>query len=524
MGKDKLVRGKDKGFMQSRTKNVSINIVVGLFCQGITMILGFVCRTVFIKTLGKDYLGVDGLFSNVLTILSFAELGIGDAIIFSLYKPIAMGDHERISSLMDLYRKCYRIIGIVIAVAGLCLTPFLGYVMKNKPNIPENLTLLYWLFLANTATSYFFVYKNSIIIADQKNYIVLLLTQFLCIAQNVVQIIFLYLTHNYIIYLLLHIAATLTTNVVVCLMADRMYPYLKKKAVPLAKDERRIIFKNVQALVLYKFGNVALNGTDNILVSALVGVREVGLVSNYTLLIACCKAILFKFTEAFTASVGNLNAISSNEKKYEVFNELFMVIAWIYGLASVGLATVANPLISVWLGNEYLLSALVTIAIVSEFYFQGIQFAASTYRTTLGYFVQSKYVPIWMSIVNIVLSILFCKWIGLAGIFFASSIARLLGTTIVDPYLIYTKAFHKTPLIYLSKYVGYTLLLTVIAMICNGVITNIDIGGWFGVIVKIVVVIVIFNALMLLIFCRTKAFNDLIEHFKHLLTHRNSII
>lgn len=496
-------------------------MIVGLICQGIALVLSFVSRTVFIQTLGADYLGVNGLFSNVLSILSFAELGIGHAIIFSLYKPIAIGDRDKIASLMGLYKKCYRVIGIVIAVVGLGVTPFLGLIIKNKPDIPENLILLYWLFLADTVISYFFVYKRSIIIADQKNYVALLISQVVSIAKVVAQITFLYLTHNFILYLLIQIGTTFLGNVITSIVADRMYPYLKEKAPPLAKEERKGIFKNVRALAMYKFGSVVLNGTDNILVSALVGVREVGLVSNYMLFNTSCKTILTKVTEAFTASVGNLNAIGDEKKKYEVFNKLFLIVVWIYGFASVGLATVANPLIKVWLGEDYLLSQIVSIAIVSEFYFSGIQFAAYTYRTTLGYFVQSRFVPIWMAFLNIVLSILFCKWIGLPGIFFATPISRICGTSIVDPYLIYTKTFHKTPFIYWAKYVGYTLIVFAIGILCNFVVEHIAVNGWLGVIIQILVVTVIFNAVMLMIFCKTKVFRDLTEHFKTLLKKKN---
>lgn len=507
---------------KSRTKNVSINMVVGLFCHGLSMIMQFVARTVFIKTLGADYLGVNGLFSNVLSILSFAELGIGSAIVYNLYKPIATDDKGKINSLIDLYKTCYRVIGIFIASAGVCLIPFLDIIIKNKPNIPENLVLLYALFLGDTIISYFFVYKRSVFSANQKKYITTILDEVINLLRIAVQTVFLYLTHNYIIYLLLQILGTLLRNVIASVLANRMYPYLKEEAVPLKAGERKAIFKDVRALAMYKFGSMALNSTDNILVSALVGVREVGLVSNYTILTTSCRAIFSKITEAFVASVGNLNAISEDKKKYEVFNKMFLIVAWLSGFVSVGLATVANPLITVWIGGDYLLSQITCIAIVSETYFKCIQFVTQTYRTTLGLFVQSRFVPIWSAIINIILSILLCKWIGLPGIFFATSIARTLGVGITDPYWVFKKTFHRNPMIYWIKFIGYTLLFVAIGIICNAAVTHITISGWLGVITQIFTVTVIFNGIMLLVFGRTKAFTGIAEQFAYMLKYKKT--
>ena len=187
----------------SRTKSVTINTTVSLVCQFFNLILNFITRTIFIKLLGAEYLGVNGLFTNILTILSFAELGIGNAIVFNLYKPLSVRDESKISSLMLLYRKAYTIIGIIVFVTGLLVTPFLNLVVKSKPDIQENIELLYLLFLTNTVVSYFFVYKKNIIIADQKNYITLIVSQVMLVIKMILQTLFLLLTCNYIIYLII---------------------------------------------------------------------------------------------------------------------------------------------------------------------------------------------------------------------------------------------------------------------------------------------------------------------------------
>ena len=500
---------------RSRTKNVSINTAVALFAQIINLLVNFAARTVFIRTLGADYLGVNGLFANVLTILSFAELGIGHAIVFSMYKPLAVGDNDKLGSLMRLYKKAYNTIGFVVAGCGLCVAPFLDYVIKDKPDIAENMTLLYLLFLFNTVASYFFVYKKSIIIADQKSYITVIVTEGVHILQVAAQIVFLYLTNDFVLFLVTQILCTLINNIIASVIANRLYPFLKNRSKPLDKSESKNIFKNVRALAVYKFGSVILNGTDNILVSALVGVTEVGLVSNYTLLNASCKTILSKITEGFTASIGNLNAIGDDSKKYEVFNKIFFITSWLYGFASVGLLTVTTPFINAWIGSEYLLDDLTSFGIVAGFFVNGVHYAAYTYRTTLGLFVQGKVAPLAAAILNLVLSVLMCKWIGLAGIFIATPIARMLTTGIVDPVLIYRRIFKKNVMLYYLQYFGYVALFTGIGAVCWYLNSLINIGGWIGVIIRVMLVTVVFNLIMIVIFARTKMFKEL---FKSLLS------
>lgn len=506
---------------RSRTANVSINMVAGLICQFVSLLANFVSRTVFIRTLGADYLGVNGLFTNVLMILSFAELGIGNAIVFSMYKPLATRDNEKLASLMQLYKKAYRRIGVIVAIAGSCITPFLKFIIKETPNVSESISLLYLLFLLNTVASYFFVYKKSIIIADQKNYIALLLTEGVHIVQIVLQSAFLYLTHNFVIYLLIQIICTVSGNVIASLIANRMYPFLKEKATPLSTEESQKIFKNVRALAVYKFGSVILNGTDNILISTMIGVVEVGLASNYVMIVNAASSILGKITEAFTASVGNLNVGGHSEKQYDVFQKMFFISVWIYGYASVGLITVINPFIEAWIGREYQLGMLVVGAIVVEFFVRGVHNAAYTYRTTLGYFVQGKYSAFAAALINIGLSILLCKWIGLAGIFIATPISRTVSTGIVDPVLIYRNSFNKNPILYYWDYAKYLILIVIIGVLCSWTLGFVNVSGWIGILLRAGIVTGIFNGLMLMIFRHTNMFRELVNSLKNLRTKSN---
>lgn len=493
----------------SRTENTIKNSSFGFITQIVNILLSFVARTAFIYILGVEYLGVNGLFTNVLLLLSFAELGIGNAIIYSMYKPIATDDREKIKSLMQLYAKAYKFIGLFVFFAGLIVIPFMDFIIKDAPDINENITVIYLLFLLNTTLSYFFVYKKSIITADQKNYIVLLYHQLFRIIQTVVQIAFLLLTGEYLLFLIIQIVFTLLNNVYMSFKADKMYPYLKAgKTGVLEKKERDDIFSNVKSLFLYKFGSVVLNGTDNIIISALIGVAAVGLSSNYLLVLASLSAVAGQMMNGFTASVGNLNAIGDSESKERVFNRIFFVSAWMYGFFSVGLFIFLNKFITIWLGDEFLLSQLIVFAVVLHFYVNSLHFAAYTYRITMGLFVKGRLAPVAAAIINIVLSFWLGKIMGLAGIFFATSIARFFTTGIVDPVLVYKTGFNKSPVRYYLRYFLYAGLFAVLGFALNYLITFITVDGVLGFALQVALVSVLFNVVMFLIFRKN---NDFIE-------------
>lgn len=499
---------------QSRTKNVSRNAIVAFLCQIINLFLNFLIRTVFIKVLGAEYLGVNGLFTNILTVLSFAELGIGNAIVFNLYKPLALDDKERIKSLMLLYRKSYSIIGIIVSTVGLMVVPFLNYIIKEKPDIPENIVLLYILFLTNTSISYFFVYKKNIIIADQRNCITVIISQISIIVKTVFQIIFLYLTHEFVIYLVIQIVFTFIENMMCSIIANRLYPYIKEHANKLEMTETKKIFADVRALAIYKFGSVILNGTDNILISALLGVRDVGLASNYILLTTSCQTLLGRIVEVFESSVGNLNATEGPEKQYDIFKKIHFLTSWIFGFASVGLILVAQQFIKTWVGEDYILPYIVLVAIVLEFYVKGAHSVCYTYRTTLGLFVKGRWSAMMAAIINIFLSICLCKFIGLAGIFIATPISRIVSIGVVDSTLIFRRVFRKRVLEYYLRCLMYISIFGGIGGICYWIISKIDISGWLGVGVNIVVVSIVFNLLIIAIFCRTKEFKEILKMVK----------
>lgn len=494
---------------QSRTDNVSRNISYSLVCQVILLALSFISRTVFVKKLGAEYLGISGLFTNILTVLSFAELGIGDAIIFSLYKPIAIGDTDKIKSLMRFYKNAYRIIGLTILTAGIAALPFLDKIMAQKPDVEESIYLIYLLFLSNIVISYFYIYKQTLITAHQKNYIVTIKNTVCMVVMHIVQIVLLITTSNYILFLLAQILNTLITNLALSRRADKEFPYLREKNVKkLEKGETSQIFTNIKALVFYKFGSVILNGTDNILISMLLGLKDVGVTSNYLLVISAFERLLGKVKSGFIASVGNLNSMESKEKQEEVFNKIFLIITSLYGFASLEILCVGNDFVNLWIGKDYMVGRLTLFALVLNFYVIGVHAVSFMYRTTLGLFKQGQYSPIIATVVNIILSVILSIYLGLAGILLATPIARMLGMGIVDPILIYGKAFKKNPLNYYCMYIKYVVIFAIIYLVAEAVLFMIPTVSWIALFVKAFVVAVVYLLIMLLFFGKNKMFKE----------------
>lgn len=494
---------------ESRTKNSLQNIKTGAIVQIINKLMAFVVRTVFIKILNTEYLGVNGLFTNILTMLSFAELGIGTAIVFNMYKPIAEDNKSKIKSLMKLYKTAYTAIGIVVFVLGLLVIPFMKYIIKDAPNIKENLIFIYILFLINTSSSYFFTYKKSIITAYQKQSVINNIDSVVYLVKSIAEILLLVLTKNYIVYLIADIGSTILENIIVAHRADKMYPFINDKNVKeISKKEKKSIFNNVKALFIYKLGEVILNGTDNILISSMVGVSAVGLCSNYTMMIQAIKGIVFNALSGVTASVGNLNVSDDNKKKEKIYYQLTFVNYIVYSFCAIAFIVLLNPFIKLWLGEKYLFPIDVSIALSVSFFIDGIRNPGYIFRTTLGLFSKAQITPYIGATVNIITSVLLCKKFGVVGIFIGTSIAQLSSYVWIDPVLIYKYTFKKSPLPYFMTILKYYVLFTINLLITFFIANLVKFEGISSLLVKAIVVAIIPNVFNILVLFKTNEFKD----------------
>ena len=491
---------------KGRIENSLKNSVSGLFVQIISTILGLLARTIFIRTLGKEYLGINGLFSNVLTILSLAEMGVGSAIIYNLYKPVANKNEIQIARLMNLYRRCYSIIGFVIAALGMSLIPFLGVIIKEQPDI-DHFVLIYILFLSNTVCSYFFAYKKSIFTADQMERVISIFNLFFQVLRYGLQICTLIFLRNYIIYLLIQIMCTLIENVFISIYADRKYPFLNKyKHEKISQVEQRQIIKNVRALLIYKIGSTALDGTDNIIISAFDGVINVGLLSNYGLITGSIQTLLSKITRALAGSVGNYIAKEEEASRERMLNNITFMYYVLYGMCFVGSMTVLSPFVSVWAGQDYVMDDSIVFIHCLNVYIYGMMNAVWMFRSTMGLFVYGKYRPLVSAVINVVVSIWWAKEIGLIGVLLGTTFTRIVTNVWFDPLIVYKYGLKQSPVKYYLRWILYLAVCIGDVGIILLIERSFPLFGLVAVFVYGMLAVLIFTGTTYLLFKRSEQF------------------
>lgn len=444
----------------SRLKNSTLNFISGCFGRLLTIVLNFAVRTVFIRCLNEAYLSVNGLFSNILTVLSLAELGFGSAMIYRMYAPMAEKDYRKTAALLHYYRRVYVIIGCVILVLGLSVIPFMDYIIKDKPDVPR-LTLYYILFLLNTIVSYWFSsYKASIFSADQKDYIKTNIQNVTAILQAAIQVVLLLVFKRYVLYLLIQIVGNIFVNLYVAHLSDVRYPEIQKyRDARIDNNERMQVRKDTEALVMARLGHVALNGTDNIIISAVVGVLWVGRLSNYSLICDSITSLLCQISAAITGSLGNYFVTEDKQSGYALFKKIEFLNFWLYGFSFIALSVLLDPFIQLWAGEHFVLGLPVSIAIAINFFVAGYMNTLWVFRSTLGLFKQGKFRPIIVAVLNIVLSIIFGKALGIFGVLIATSLSRAFVNLWYDPIILHRNGFGVSPKPFFVSYLKRILLL-----------------------------------------------------------------
>lgn len=500
-----------------RTKSSIINISVGLGNQLIITFLSFFSRTVFIQTLGIDYLGVNGLFTNILAMLSLAEAGIGSSIIYNLYKPVAENDKEKMIMLMKLYKKAYLVIALIVLVLGLAVMPFLNYFVKDT-NV-AHIHLIYFVFLINTVTPYLFQYKSSFLNVSQKGYIVTGMFSISSIVSTSLKIVILYTTQNYVVYLIIDSMITLINSVILSLIVDRLYPFLKEKITKqIDQLTKSNLVKNIKAIILQNVGTYLIFGTDNIIISYYVSVAAVGLYSNYFMLIDICRTFVNQIFNNIYHSIGNLVAKESKEKIYRVYRVTMFLNFWLYSLLAIVLYIMIEPFISLWIGPKFLMDKLVLIVLVVTFYERGMRNSISTVKTTAGIFHEDRFVPLCQAAVNLVFSIILVQYIGIAGVFIGTLISAMVVPFWTTPYFVYKKVFHKSIFRYFVRYFYYAVIGLGTCLITSYIANLIVVESIVSLVLKAILCLCVPNLIYILLFHRSDEYKYLLGIAKGMLS------
>ena len=499
-----------------RTRKSIINTVVALGSQIIIILLGFVSRRVLIYSVGVEYLGINGLMTNILTIFSLAESGIGLAIGFSLYRPLADNDIEKIKSLMKFYKRTYQFLAVSTTIIGLIFYPFLPIFLKE--NTAPNVSVIYFLFLFSSVSSYLWSYKVTLNSSDQNKYLYTIANTITQIFVLIIKVFVLYFTQNYILYLSIDIGTTLVKNIIFSAIMDKRYPYLKDKNVKkLDKETKNKLFVNIKSLFYGKLGYILSQCSDNLVISSMVSVTAVGLYSNYTTLITSVSGFVTTFSSGVTASMGNLIASESKKTAYEIYKKVDFINFWLYTFSSICLLCLIEPFVKIWLGEEYVLSSGILIVSVLTFYLKGINSGIDIAKSASGLFHPDRFVALIEALINIVISILLASKYGLIGVLIGTLISFIFCSFWTKPYFIYKYVFEmdfKEYVFWEGEKIITCLIITIIVFFTQYWIQTGNLILTF--VIKLVIAVFLSNILLYFRYKKTLEFQYLRNIFANL--------
>ncbi|NBM91392.1 oligosaccharide flippase family protein [Proteus sp. G2658] len=437
-----------------RLKNSINNTIYSLANIILVTILNIIYRTIFIRILGAEYLGVSAALTNIITLLSLTELGFSQAISYHLYKPLLEKKYNKTYGIMCYFKKVYFNIGILLLILGCILLPFLEIIIPTQISTKE-LNIAFFLFILNSSITYFWGYKRTLIIADQKNYKIIPYISLFQTVELVLKSTILFLTESFIITLLVQLIIKLIENIAINKYITDKYKYIFKSGNNiLDKYDILSIRRKTIGVMYHKFGDVFINGTDNIIISMFVGVSILGIYSNYAMIIALLTSFILVFFNSLISSFGNL-IIENKRKSENTFYIIQLISIYLFGMIGTIYFLTINDVIKLWIGSQFILPQSIVSLIVINFFLLGLRIPLNVVKTAGGAFEQDKYAPIIQGIMNLVLSILLSKNYGIAGVLLGTLISTILIPLWVQPYIVYKYIFNTD----IRKYIINTIKL-----------------------------------------------------------------
>lgn len=497
-----------------RTKNSILNIVANVGTILIQTILIFAVRIIFTKTLNSEYLGIQGLFTNIISMLSLADLGIGTAISFSLYKPLADNNEEKVSQIVTLLKKIYIVIGLMILIIGIIMLPFLKYLTTDY-NM-GNLELIFVIYLLTLAFEYFFAYPEILITADQKKYKIASINLLYLISVNLMEILILLFTHNFILYILIDLILKTIKFIITNKYIKNKYPKIDFKCnKDLSLNEKNELKLNVKSLFIFKIGDYLVNGTDNILISKFINVSTTGIYGNYLSIICIFKNIINNFINGITSSFGNL-IVKENEKTQEnVFNIINFFTFICANYIFICLVFLLNPFIKICFGIEYLIDFKCVLFICINFYLATILLPVESVKSAAGLYYKDRYVSIIQAMVNLFFSIVLVKKLGLLGILIGTTISYVVVTVWERPFMVYKYIFKNSVMKYYANYILNGLYVLILYIVFNSLFSLISLPtNILGFIITGIVITIIYLLATIILFHNKEEYKYILKLIK----------
>lgn len=495
-----------------RTKNAARNIIFGSALKIYQILLPFIMRTIMIYFMGVEYLGLNSLFTSVLQVLNLAELGVGSAMVYSMYKPIAEDDTYRICALMRLYRTYYNVIGGVIAIVGLAITPFIPHLIKGDLPSDVNVFILYLMNLALTVLSYWlFAYKNSLFLAHQRTDVPSKILLATTTVQYVLQIIALIILKNYYVYILVAMASQVMTNIVTAVAATKLYPDYNPKG-ELTKSEVNNINQRIRDLFTSKIGTVIVNSADTIVISAFLGLTVLAVYQNYYYILTSIIGIVSIVFASCTAGIGNSVIVESKEKNYNDLKKFTFLISWIAGFCACCFLCLFQPAMEIWVGKDLMLEFSAVVCFVIYYFIYEINQLLNTYKDAAGMWHEDRFRPLVTAVANLSLNLIIVRFIGIYGIILSTVLSMLF---VGMPWLVhnlFTVLFDKSQMRDYLKHLGtYVIVVGISCLLCGAVCSFVEFAPWVTLMVRLMLCCLIPNVFYLILYRKTPEFQQCMQ-------------
>ena len=503
-----------------RTKNAARNIVFDGTLEMVNMIFPFVIRSVMLHYLGTEYLGLNGLFKSLLTFLNLAELGVGSAMVFSMYKPIAEDDTSAVCALLRLYRTLYRIIGLAVAAVGLLLIPVLPKLIKGDLPADMNLYVLYLMNLGNTVVTYWlFAYKGSLLQAHQRRDIISKVSLAVRLTEYSLKILILVFTRNYYLYLAVQLLCQIIVNLLTAVWAAKMYPqYVPAGKLP--KEKTLDIFRRVRDLFTSKLSATVFDSADTLVISAFMGLTVLAVYQNYYFIITALRMILVVILNACMAGVGNKMVMESKEANYRDLERISLLFSWILGVSTSMLLCVYQPFMNVWMGEENMLAIGLVFCFAVYYYSMGANKLINMFKDAAGIWRIDRWRPMTAALVNLGLNLATVRWLGLYGVLLSSVFSIVV---VQIPWLFHNLFQEVFPRQYMGRFIRLFCGLTAVALVSCGASWFLcglyTLNVWPALLLNAAVSFVVPNLFYFAVYGRNPVFRESLSHLKRSFLH-----
>ena len=501
-----------------RKKKALLNALINIFGFIITFIPSLIIRKVFIDTLGNEMAGLSSVFTNIIGWLSIVEMGVGSAIVYSLYKPFADNDRKKINAYIRFYGKFYRSIGYVVLAGGLLLSPFLSFFIKDEVDL-KIATIGFVLFLFNSFITYLFSHRLCILNVAQEAYKITIGTTISKLVIFGLQFVLFMVYPNFLLYITIQLVVNLIYFIVINSYVTKSYSWLGMDKEEIPEVEKRSLLRNIKAMFMHKIGAVVVFSTDNLVISKFIGLTAAANYTNYQMIIMAIQTLISTAVNGITASIGSLLTTGDKEHAYKIHKNLFFLNFWITSFVVISLFNTLNQFIVLWLGKEdFLLDPLTFVVILINVFITLMRSSVERFKEGGGNFYKDRFAPICEAVINLVASLILVNYMGLAGVFIGTLISNITVIFWTQPYIVYRYIFNKKLGAYFTMYFKY-LLVAIIPFVITCFITNsfkynYNISSFIA---NCLINIVVVNGIYLIIFFRKEEFKYYLNMVKEII-------